>query len=230
MRNTRLSSHKFLLICMALAVSVCVNAGQFGLGGASWQEEALLHDGTKIVVDRSVTRGGPHEIGQRGSYTKQNLAFTHPTTIHSIAWEDKATEDLGASSFLPMALDIYQDAVYLVLKPMGCLSYNKWGRPNPPYVVFRHGGKTWERVPLQELPLATKTPNLISSSPDTEVKRLGTRFVEAETIRRFTNEYRQPEYRSIVREALTPAPCPQYPSGPKAPLPMPSETSQQISN
>lgn len=197
-----LKAFRTISLILSLAVSMNANAGLFGIGGTSWKEEVLLHDGQKIIVERSVERGGRHEIGQLPSYTKQNLAFTHPTTGQSITWEDKATEDLGTSSFLPMALDIYQEAVYLVLKPMGCLSYNKWGRPNPPYVVFKHGGKTWDRVPLQELPLETKTPNLISSSPDTEVERLGTRFVDAEAIRRFTNEYRQPEYRSIVREAI----------------------------
>lgn len=92
--------------------------------------------------------------------------------------------------------------MYLVAKPMGCLSYNKWGRPNPPYVIFRFEDKEWERVSLRELPKETKAPNLISSSPDTEVERLGKRYVDAETIQRFTNEIRQPENKAILREPL----------------------------
>jgi len=203
MRNTRLSFHEFLLTCMALAVSACSNVGLFDFGGTSWQEEALLHDGTRIVVDRSVTRGGPREIGQRGSYTKETLSFTHPTTGKSISWQDKATEDLRNSSFLPMAIDIYKGVVYLVASPMGCLSYNKRGRPNPPYVVFRHSGENWERVPFQELPLETNRPNLISSSPDTEVERLDKRFVDAETIRKINSEFRQPWNKAILREDLS---------------------------
>ncbi|UCV07355.1 hypothetical protein [Dechloromonas denitrificans] len=193
---------KLFATVFLLAIAPIANAGLFGFGGTSWKEEVLLHDGSKVIVDRSVERGGRHEIGQKSSYTKQNLSFTHPTTGKSISWEDKATEDLGTSSFLPMALDIYQGAVYLVAWPMGCLSYNKWGRPNPPYVVFRHSGKTWERVPLQELPLETKTPNLISSSPDTEVERLGKRFIDAETIRKMASELRQPENRRILRTVV----------------------------
>lgn len=193
---------KLFATVFLLAIAPIANAGLFGFGGTSWKEEVLLHDGSKVIVDRSVERRGRHEIGQKSSYTKQNLSFTHPTTGKSISWEDKATEDLGTSSFLPMALDIYQGAVYLVAWPMGCLSYNKWGRPNPPYVVFRHSGKTWERVPLQELPLETKTPNLISSSPDTEVERLGKRFIDAETIRKMASELRQPENRRILRTVV----------------------------
>lgn len=178
-------------------------AGWFGLGGTSWQEEVLLHDGAKIVVDRSVALGGPHEIGQRGSYTKETLAFTHPVTGRLITWEDKATPDLRTSNFLPMALDIYQGMVYLVATPMGCPAYNTWGRPNPPYVVFKYVGNTWERIPLQELPPETKAPNLISSSPDTEVERLGKHFIDAETIKRINSEYRQPHNKAILREPLS---------------------------
>jgi len=172
------------------------------LGGTAWQEEVLLHDGSKIVVDRSVKRGGRHEIGQRPSYTSETLAFRHPTTGVKIVWEDKATPDLGNSNFLPMALDIYQDKVFLVVSPMGCLAYNKWGRPNPPYVVFRYGNKNWERVPLNDLPSETSALNLIFSSPDTTVERLGTRSVDAETIKRINSEFRQTEYKTILRDAL----------------------------
>lgn len=194
----RLSFTAFVLSLVTLNAF----AGWFGLGGTSWQEEVLLHDGNKLVVERSVTRGGPHEIGQRGSYTKESLTFKHPVTGKIISWEDNATPDLRTSNFLPMALDIYPHAVYLVVSPMGCLSYNKWGRPNPPYVVFRFVDKTWNRVDLSELPAETKAPNLLFSSPDEEVERLGKRIVDVETIRRITNEYWQTEYKSIVREPI----------------------------
>lgn len=177
-------------------------AGFFGIGSTTWKEEALLHDGSKIVVERSIVRGGRHEIGQLPSYTEQTLTFSNLTTGKTITWEDKATEDLGTSSFLPIAVDIYQGTTFLVMTPMGCLSYNKWGRPNPPYVIFRHQGKAWEQVPLQELPLETQRLNLIASSPDTEVKQLGKRTVNAETVRRINAGFRQPEFKIILREAL----------------------------
>lgn len=189
-------------LIFTLGITMNAQAGILGFGGTSWKEEALLHDGGKVIVERSVERKGRHEIGQLLAYTKQTLTFTNPATGKSVAWEDRVTEDLGTSSFLPMALDIYQGTAYLVVTPMGCLAYNKWGRPNPPYVVFRHQGKAWERVPLQELPLETKTPNLIASSPDTEVERLGERMVDAATIKRLNAEFRQPEYKSILRVAI----------------------------
>ncbi|UCV16644.1 hypothetical protein [Quatrionicoccus australiensis] len=191
------------LLSLIALFSLNACAGLFGLGGDSWQEEVLLHDGNKLVVDRSVERGGPHEIGQKPAYTKQTLAFTHPATGERVVWEDKATPDLGNSNFLPMALDIYQGKIYLVANPMGCLAYNKWGRPNPPYVIFRYDGKTWVRIPLHELPPETKTPNLIVSSPDTQVESLRKRFVDSEAIKRLNAGFRQPEYKAILREALS---------------------------
>lgn len=187
---------------LAMGTVTNANAGLFGLGGTNWKEEILLHDGQKIIVERTLERGGRHEIGQRPSYTKQTLVFTHPTTGEQVTWEDNTSSDLGNSSFLPMTLDIYQSTIYLVANPMGCLAYNKWGRPNPPYVVFRYETKTWERVPLQELPQETKALNMIFSSPDTEIERIGKRFVDAATIRWINTGYSQPEYKTIVREAV----------------------------
>jgi len=90
----------------------------------------------------------------------------------------------------------------VVAYPMGCQSYNKWGRPNPPYVVFKYQDKDWKRIPLQELPAEFNTPNLIFSEPDRVAKRIPQSPVSAETIKAITAEYRQPEYRTILREAM----------------------------
>jgi hypothetical protein len=70
-------------------------------------------------------------------------------------------------------------------------------------VVFKHEANAWQRIALEALPPEIKTPNLISSSPDIEVKKLGQRLISAETIKQFVDEYRQPEYKTILREPLT---------------------------
>jgi hypothetical protein len=153
-------------VFLMMGASVGAQAGLFGIGGVSWKEEVLLHDGSKIVVERKVERGGRHEIGQQPPYKVQSLSFTFPGTTQEIVWEDNFSEDVGSANFLPMLLDIRNTTSYLVVSPMGCLSYNKWGRPNPPYVVFRYQGKEWQRIPLQELPADIRSPNLIFSDPD----------------------------------------------------------------
>src|SRR5258706_5102856 len=173
-----------------------------GFGGSSWKEEVLLHDGSKIVVSRSVSRGGPHEIGQQGTYQEQTLTFTMPGSGRSVKWEDHRSNDIGSSNFLPMLLDVYGDAAYLAVSPMGCLSYNKWGRPNPPYVVFKYDSTTWRQIALVELPSESKAVNLIFSMPDFEVEKAGKRFMSVEMIKAIVSDYQQPEYRSILRESV----------------------------
>ena len=192
----------FGTVALLLLASVAACAGLPSIGPTSWKEEALLHDGTKVVVSRSVSRGGRHEIGQEGTYQGQTLTLTMPNSGRSVKWEDHRSEDLGSSNFLPMLLDIFGDEAYLVVSPMGCQSYNKWGRPNPPYVIFKYQEKEWKRITLRELPVEVKTPNIILSMPDIEVGKSGKRFMTAEMIRRITEGYSQPKYKSIVREAL----------------------------
>jgi hypothetical protein len=58
----------------------------------------------------------------------------------------------------------------------------------------------WQRIPLQELPAEIKVPNLIFSSPDTAVEKFGKRFIPADTIKQVIDGYRQPEYKTILRE------------------------------
>jgi hypothetical protein len=191
-----------LVLFLMLGASMGANAGLFGLGGKSWKEEVLLHDGTKIVVERSVELGGRHEIGQRPPYKEQSLSFALPGTHQTIRWDDHYSEDIGTANFLPMLLDIADRTPYLVVYPMGCLSYNKWGRPNPPYVIFKYDGRVWQRIQLTELPEEIKTPNLIFSMPDIKVEESGKRFMSAEMIRKIIAGYKQPEYKTILREPL----------------------------
>ena len=211
----------FLSAISLLVISSLAHAGIFGIGGTIWKEAVLLHDGGTIVVARTVERGGRHEIGQEPPIKEQSLAFTMPGTNENVVWHDKFTEDIGGANFLPMYLEIRKDSAYLVVYPMGCVSYEKWGRPNPPYVVFRYQAKEWRRIALQELPNEFNTPNLIFSSPDHEAKKIDKAVVSPELIRALYNGYRQPEYKTILREPLAREQCPRYSSGPKAPMSIP---------
>jgi hypothetical protein len=159
---------------------------------------------SKMVVTRTVERGGRHEVGQQPSFTEQQLSFTVPGSTHTITWEDHTSQDLGQANFLPMAVDISGGIPYLVVYPMGCLSYNKWGRPNPPYVIFRYHDKEWQRIPLHELPAEITTPNMIFSMPDVVVEKLGKRFITADMIKGVIDGYQQPEFKTILREPMKP--------------------------
>lgn len=202
-RHTWLEQAKKFALLLLVAIGLNACAERFGIGGDSWKEEVLLHDGQKIIVERYTLRGGRHEIGQRGSYIAQSLNFTLPGTGQTIEWKDNRSEDLGNSNFSPMLLDIANGTPYLVVYPTGCLSYNKWGRPNPPYVVFKYVTNAWQRIVLGDLPLEIETPNLIFSSPDDKAKKTGQAVVSAETIKALNAAgHFIPEYKTILREPL----------------------------
>lgn len=203
--------------------------------GTSWKEEVLLHDGKKLIVERSVVRKGRREPFQRPPIGEESLSFKHPVTQERIRWKDEYGDDVGMSNFGLLMLEVDQTAAYIVAEPRGCLSYNKWGRPNPPYVVFRFQGGDWKRIALQELPARFNTPNLIMSSPDDAAKQARGGLVTAEMVDQINNKGpfsaahpQPPQYKTIVREPLKPGAmgvgCPDYSSprymSPKAPHPI----------
>lgn len=200
------------------------NAGFLGFGGDSWKEEVLLHDGQKIIVKRSQSYGGRHEIGQGSPIKEHTLTFSLPNTNKTLIFKSEFSEDVGRANFNLLALHILNGTPYVVTEPNLCNSYNKWGRPNPPYVIFKHDGKAWQRIQISELPVELKTVNLDFGMPwdmrDREVKFDKGGFLTAETIRRHNEESKSPQYKSIMREAVKDASgyCEVIPA--EAPLPM----------
>ncbi len=182
-----------LLLMIGVSMSAC---------SKSWKEEVQLHDGSKIIVERNVDRGGRHEIGQQSPIKEQSLTFTLPETNESITWKSEFSKDVGLADFQPLLLDIFRGAVYVVTNPVGCLAYNKWGRPNPPYVVFRYEGKEWKRITIQELPAEIKTPNIIFGSPDNHADELGKSLISATDVQKVNSSLTQPEYKTILREKI----------------------------
>ncbi|MBK9131752.1 MAG: hypothetical protein IPM20_08995 [Gammaproteobacteria bacterium] len=177
-------------------------AGLFGSDSVSWKEEVLLHDGSKIIVTRSQTRGGSHEIGQPPPVKEHTISFVLPGTSKPITWISEYSKDIGRSNFDLLAVHILNGAPYIVASPNLCLSYNKWGRPNPPYILFKYDGKDWKRISLSEFPIEFKTINVAADTLGDESKLVTLGFVSAEKIEELNSEFKQPEYRSIVREPV----------------------------
>jgi hypothetical protein len=187
---------------LAMGTVTNADAGLFGLGGTSWKEEALQPDGTKLLVERNVARKGRHEIGQRPPIGTQSLLFVMPGSAEKVRWEDTYSDELGGANFNVMHAGVLGDMAYVLAAPAGCLSYNKWGRPNPPYVVFRYRNKEWQRVPMQAFPAEFIAPNLIISSPDDEAEKIGKPIISVEEVRQANQGFQQAEYQTILREAM----------------------------
>ena len=184
----------------------CMAASAFwGFGNtASWKEEVLLHDGGKIVVERWQKYGGGHEIGQSPPIKEQTITFTLPGTEQVITWRDEYTEDIGHANFILVALHIINNTPYIITKPRLCLSYNKWGRPNPPYVIFKYEGEEWKRIELAELPLEFNNVNLVITTLGDAKKLVSQELVSAEMVKKLNSSLTQKEYKTIIRTPFDP--------------------------
>ncbi|MEQ6343033.1 MAG: hypothetical protein M3A44_15640 [Gammaproteobacteria bacterium] len=212
-----------LILALGASMSACAKST------FAWKEEVLLHDGRKIIVERSQIREGRHEIGQGPPIKERTVTFTPPGANTAITWKDEFSADIGHANFTLLALHILNGAPYVVTTPDLCLSYNKWGRPNPPYVIFKYDGKAWRRIQLPEFPAVFKNINLvIDTYEENEIKvhERKSGFVSSESVIEINSSLTQPEYKTIMREPLpTGQLCPQYSSGPKAPIPITPSTS-----
>lgn len=191
-----------LLLLLTVAMTACAGVSKYGDTSTSWKEEVALHDGQSIIVKRIVKRGGRRELGQAPGSIYESLTFTLPNSRQAVVWEDKKTEDIGSSNFHLLLLDIVDNTPLLVTKALGCLSYNKWGRPNPPYIVFKYDGNTWQRINIQELPAQLTTPNLIVNSADTVAAKADSNLITAATIKRLNSASIYKEYKTILREPM----------------------------
>ncbi len=143
------------IVVFAAATSACSNS-------TSWKEEVLLHDGKKIVVERSISRDpkGDREIGQSAPQSEETLKFTLPGNSQTVAWKSDFGPELQDNLML-LALEIVDGKPYIVTRATRCHAYNKWGRPNPPYVFFKFDGQSWQRIAIRELPKAIQKANVI---------------------------------------------------------------------
>lgn len=193
-------------ICLILTLGVSMNAeaGLFGFGGTTWSEEVLLHDGSKIIVERSSSRGGRHELTQGPPIKEQSVTFSIPGSNRSIVWKSEYSQDVGRANFDLLAVHVLNGTPYIVAAPNLCLAFNKWGRPNPPYVFFRHDGEAWQRIPLEAFPVEFKTLNVVISFDNYDMFKAIDRnpVIPAATVKKLNDSLTQPEYKTILREAL----------------------------
>jgi len=84
-----------------------------------------------------------------------------------------------------------------VARPAGCISFNKWKRPNPPYIFFKYDGKDWKRISLEEFPAELTKANVIVGSPPTELLKS---FYTVAQVFEQNEDVRAEGYRTINRK------------------------------
>ena len=200
-RKTTKQWHSAGLCAGAMFLAACTT---FPVSGAdSWKEEVLLHDGQKILVERSQTYKGRSEPGQPAPIGEHTIKFTLPGSGKTITWTSEYGEDIGRTDFNLSAVHVKNNTPYVVAEPNLCLSYNKWGRPNPPYVVFRHDGNAWQRIAFEALPSEFTTVNVVKRIRGIDVENLvKARQVNVEEIVKLNADLERPEARAILRDAV----------------------------
>lgn len=212
------------LLMLGASISACA-----GLGGANWKEEVPLHDGGILVVERHYSLGGYQTLDARERQAlDQILTFTLPKSNKKLSWKTEYRQDLPEpNSLSPLLLDIVGGVPYLATSPAGCIAYNKWGRPNPPYILFKYANDAWQQIPMKEFPADLVGTNLMSRPASSLLKS----YYTAEAAKAMRQDGNVSEYaKTILREAVKTADsvvsCPDFNSqryrSPKAPLPMSS--------
>ena len=218
-----------LVTIISLVLILGVSMSAYGFGGDSWKEEVLLHDGSKMIVARSQTYGGYSEPASRERQLVEEVwEFTIPGTEPRVIWKSNWGRNIQDNLNL-LVLGFLGNTPYIATSTGLCHAYNKWKRPNPPYIFFKFDGKVWQQISLNEFPVEFVNVNVVVGRPDQE-NRTGTLSVaKIKEENRHLEVYR----RTILRMPLTPRDasivgCPE-PTGPdglpikggfKAPFPI----------
>jgi len=188
-----------------IGASMNANAGLFGFGSStmSWKEEVLLHDGTKIIAERHYNLGGyPAIESQERAALDVTVTFDLPGTNRKITWKsDYDNSNPEPNSLNMIRLDVVNGVPYIATYPAGCIAYNKWGRPNPPQILFKYANEQWQRITLAELPpeLIGTHANVIVGKPAAKLLKS---FYTVEGVNAVNHDISTPEYKTILREAL----------------------------
>lgn len=226
------SGHLLRNLILILAFGTSMDADAFG-DKASWREEVLQHDGNRLTVDRSQIYGSYPRIDSRErAVIEETWQFKVPGSGREVTWKNEFGLAPDKSGLDLLILGFVDSVPYIVAAPADCISYNKWQRPNPPYVVLKFDGQEWQRIPLSRVPAQFSEANVVVGTP-LKPNRSGTLSVD--TIKE-ENRNLPPYLRVLVRAPITygdgnmAGSCPvmvydgqggwRSPDGPKAPHPI----------
>lgn len=190
-----------LLLLLAATLSLTACSGLPGIAHSmDWQEEVMLHDGRIVIAERHYNLSGySTPASTERSAVNQTVTFTLPATNQRIIWQTDFRDTVPELNSLNLLLfDIVNGTPYIATYPAGCVAYNKWQRPNPPYVLFKHEQDGWKRISMTEFPAELKKTNVSVGRPAAELLKP---YYTVEGINE-RNYYLEPKYKAILREAV----------------------------
>lgn len=151
------------ILCLLLILST--KASAFCTRTDSWTEDALLHDGRVIKVNREVCSTFQFIAGDGGSPKlfaswpdKHWIKFEHPDTREIIKWQ-------GEQYFNPVLLGFIEGIPYLVVSGRpDKKTEEEYGCPELPYIFLKYDQKgwlgKWVPIPATQAPAALRDANL----------------------------------------------------------------------
>ena len=184
-----------MLLMMGSTISACSSTMR-------WKEEVKLHDGQVIMSERNYNLGGfAYLDSSERTPLDETVSFKLPNG-KSIVWKNDFRDSVPEPNSLNhFRFDIVNDVPYLATYPAGCISYNKWGRPNPPQVLFKYEDSQWKRITLDELPqeLIGATANVIVGRPASSLLKS---YYTVEGVNDKNRPISTTEYKTILREPI----------------------------
>lgn len=193
-----LKRHLPVVLIALISLSGC--AGGMAAHTMDWQEEVLLHDGRIALAERHYNLGGYSTLAStERSAANQTVIFTLPGSSQRLTWQTDFRDTVPEPNSLNLLLfDVVNGVPYIATYPAGCIAYNKWQRPNPPYVLFKHERGEWKRISMTEFPAELSKTNVSVGRPAPELLK-PYYTVEGVNAR---NHYLEPKYKAILRETM----------------------------
>jgi hypothetical protein len=167
-----------------------------------WKEEVKLHDGQIIISVRHYNLAGfAYLDSSERTPLDETVTFKLPNG-KSIEWKNDFRDSVPEQNSLNhFRFDIVNGVPYLATYPAGCISYNKWGRPNPPQILFKYENEQWKHITLAELPtvLVGVSANVIVGRPTASLLNP---FYTVDGVNTKNYYISTPEYKTILHEAL----------------------------
>lgn len=183
----------------AFHLAACSRLPEIG-HSMDWQEEVLLHDGRIAIAERHYNLGGYSTLASTDrTAISQTINFTVPSLKQRIVWETDFRDSVPEPNSLNLLLfDVVNSVPYIATYPAGCIAYNKWQRPNPPYVLFKYEQERWSRISMTEFPAELKNTNVSVGRPAAELLKP---YYTVEGVNQ-RNYYLESKYKAILRTAM----------------------------